>query len=180
MIYSIQMEKLKFALFSIVTLSLLGIFGYWAVSTIQSGTESVIAQKAKQLQKENANLKVQVSKLANDLDTAQSKIKDLTPVVQKPTSPTVYKYQSLMDEIQKLIDGKVVLKQHSGGSKVGTVQKFLNIYNNTTNKVDNDYGAGTVKAVTAFQKDQKDSGLNANGVADSDTFNAMIEWLKTQ
>lgn len=171
------MEKLKFALFSVVTLALVGIFGYWAVSTIQSGSEHVNSEKIKTLTEENADLKAQVQKLSDDLDTAQSKIKDLTPVVAKPLAPTVYKYQSLMYEIQKLIDGKIVLKQHSGGSKVGTVQKFLNIYNNTTNKVDNDYGGSTVKAVTAFQKD---SGLIANGTTDSATFSKMIEWLKKQ
>ncbi len=175
--HNTHMEKLKFALFSIVTLGLLGIFGYWAVSTIQSGTENATQQKVKKLEKENGDLQKQVDNLKSQLRDSQAKIKDLTPVVVKASTPTVYKYQSLMDEIQKLIDGKVVLKQHSGGSRVGTVQKFLNIYNNTSNKVDNDYGLGTVKAVTAFQKDE---GLTVNGTANADTFNAMVDWLKTQ
>jgi len=92
----------------------------------------------------------------------------------------VYKYQDLINEFQKLISDNVFLKQKSSGPRVGTVQKFLNIYNNTSNKVDNDYGVGTTKTVTAFQKDQKDSGLNANSEAGTNTFNQMIDWLKKQ
>jgi peptidoglycan hydrolase-like protein with peptidoglycan-binding domain len=57
------------------------------------------------------------------------------------------------------------------------VQKFLNIYNNTSKKVDNDFGASTVKLVTAFQKD---SGLTANGQVNTDTLNKMIDWIKKQ
>ncbi|MBU0999326.1 peptidoglycan-binding protein [Patescibacteria group bacterium] len=69
------------------------------------------------------------------------------------------------------------MKLKSRGTRVGTVQNFLNIYNNTSDKVDNDYGTSTQKAVTAFQKDQ---GLNADGEAGSGTFNKMISWLKKQ
>ena len=170
-------EKLKFALFSIVTLGLLGIFGYWAVSTIQSGTEHAKENKVEKLEKENVDLKTEVKKLSEDLDTAQAKIKDLTPVVVKAQQPTVYKYQTLIDELQKLVDGKNLLKQKSNGPKVGTVQKFLNIYNDTTKTVDNDYGIGTAKAVSDFQKDV---GLNPNGESGSGTFVKMIEWLKKQ
>ncbi|MDE2031162.1 MAG: peptidoglycan-binding protein [Patescibacteria group bacterium] len=69
------------------------------------------------------------------------------------------------------------MKLKSTGSRVGTVQNFLNIYNNTSSKVDNDYGASTQKAVMAFQKDQ---GLSADGQAGSSTFAKMISWLKKQ
>ncbi len=171
------MEKLKFALFLVVTLTLLGIFGYWAVTTIQSGTEYVTDQKVKQLEKENENLKIEATKLKSDINTLQSQLpkEPTTSIVEKKPEATVYKYQSLIDELQKLINDKILLKQKGSGSRVGTVQKFLNIYNNTSNKADNDYGAGTAKAVASFQKD---SGLTADGVADSNTFSKMIDWLK--
>ena len=45
------MEKLKFILFSIVVLALIGLLGYWSMNTIQSGTEYVKDQKIKQLEK---------------------------------------------------------------------------------------------------------------------------------
>lgn len=171
------MEKLKFTLFSIVTLSLLGLIGYWSVVTLQSGTEYKTSQKIEQLEKENKDLKTEVKRLTDEFDALQSKLDESAPAVEEEPERIAYKYQDLIDELQKLIDGKVLLKQKSSGPKVGTVQKFLNIYNNTSSKVDNDYGAGTAKLVTAFQKD---SGLNADGEAGPGTFSKMIDWLKKQ
>ena len=55
------MEKLKFTLLAIISLTLLGLFGYWAVVTIQSGNEHIDDQKIKTLEKENEDLKRDVS-----------------------------------------------------------------------------------------------------------------------
>lgn len=174
------MDKLKFLLFSIVTLALVGLIGYWSVNTIQSGTEYVKDQKIKQLEKENKDLNKEVEKQQSELGVLQSKLEALAPSVEENPAPIVYKYQDLIDELQKLIDNNVSLKQKSRGEGVGTVQKFLNIYNDTSKKVDNDYGVGTAKLVIAFQKDQKDPELKANGEIGIDTFNEMIDWLKLQ
>ena len=175
------MDKLKFALFSIVVLGLLGLLGYWSIRTLQTGTENATEQKVKQLEKENEDLKAQLDQKDNEIGMLKSQIGEPTPAVSAPAKtppvPVVYKYQSLMDDLQKLVNDNVVLKLKSSGTRVGTVQKFLNIYNNTSNKIDNDYGAGTAKAVTAFEKS---AGLIANGEADAKTFNAMIDWLKKQ
>lgn len=174
------MEKLKFALFSIVVLSLLGLLGYWAAVTLQSGTESKMSEKVAALSEENKNLKIELQKTKNDL----SALRALSPApavtdksVPKELKLATYKYQSLIDELQKLIDNKVSLKLKSRGANVGTVQKFLNIYNKTSSRVDNDYGAGTVKLVSAFQKAE---GLSANGEAGIDTMSGMIDWLEDQ
>jgi murein L,D-transpeptidase YcbB/YkuD len=178
------MDKLKFALFSIVTLSLLGLLGYWAVNTIQSGSESALSQKVKTLQKENEDLKTQIDKLNSQISDLQSELPP--PVASNPNpnptptptpTPTVSKYQDLINSLQKLVNGNVFLKLKSVGGYVGTVQQFLNIYNDTTNKIDNDYGAGTKTAVAAFQTDM---GLTADGQAGTGTFKAMIDWLKKQ
>lgn len=173
------MEKLKFALFSIVILSALGLIGYWSVVTLQSGTEYKISTKMEQLQKENEDLKNQVKKLTDDIDVLNSKLEESALNVEKKPEPTqtVYKYQSLIDDLQKLIDKRVFLKLKSQGPNVGTVEKFLNIFNNTSNKIDNDYGASTKTAVSAFQKDQ---GLTADGEAGPSTFSKMVDWLKKQ
>ncbi|MCE9548824.1 peptidoglycan-binding protein [Candidatus Nomurabacteria bacterium] len=69
------------------------------------------------------------------------------------------------------------MKEKSRGTRVGTVQTFLNIYNGTTKKVDNDYGAGTKADVIKFQKAV---GLTADGEAGPSTFAKMIDWLETQ
>lgn len=174
------MEKLKFILFSIVVLALIGLLGYWSMNTIQSGTEYVKDQKIKQLEKENKDLKIEIQKQKAEIGAFESELEKLeepAPTAEKEPEPIMSKYQNLIDELQKLANDNVSLKQKSIGLKVGTVQKFLNIYNNAFNKVDNDYGAGTAKLVAAFQKDSK---LSADGEAGKITFLKMIDWLKKQ
>ena len=176
-----MMEKLKFALISIVVLALLGLLGYWAVATIKSGPEFTSSQKITQLQKENEDLTKQVANLTDKLATLQtqsvSKTTTTTQIISTPTTPktTINKNQSLINELQSLVDANIFLKLKSSGASVGTVQNFLNIYNKTSNKIDNDYGANMAKAVMAFQKAQ---GLTADGQAGVGTFNKMISWLK--
>jgi peptidoglycan hydrolase-like protein with peptidoglycan-binding domain len=178
-----MMDNLKFIVFSIIILAVVGIIGYWAVVTIQSGGEFEKNQEIAQLKKENEDLTKQVANLTDKLDTLAPAPDETTPVIQNPTTPTTptqpttYKNQSLINELQALVTANVFMKLKSSGTRVGTVQKFLNIYNKTSNKIDNDYGISMVKAVSAFQKAQ---GLSADGQAGAGTFNKMIEWLKKQ
>lgn len=190
------MDTIKFILFSTVVLVATGVLGYWAVTSIQSGSEHVTTERLLKLQEENESLQKQVASLSSELDTYKPKssasdemegvveeapVKTPEPVKTEPvkttTTTTTYKNQTLINELQKLVTDKVTMKLHSTGTRVGTVQKFLNLYNKTTSKIDNDYGASTVKAVTAFQKDQ---GLTASGECGTSTFNKMIDWLKKQ
>jgi peptidoglycan hydrolase-like protein with peptidoglycan-binding domain len=67
------------------------------------------------------------------------------------------------------------MKEKSQGTRVGTIQTFLNIYNNTSKKIDNDYGASTKADIIKFQKNE---GLTADGGAGPSTFRKMIDWLK--
>ena len=102
------------------------------------------------------------------------------PTPTKPATTTsntkpLSQKEILANELQKLVDKKIVLKLKSSGSAVGTVQKFLNLYNKTSNKVDNDYGLTTVNAVKAFQKSQ---GLSVTGQCGESTYKKMISWLK--
>lgn len=177
------MDKLKFGLFSIVVLGTLGLFWYWSVSTIESGSEHTAREKVLLLEQENETLKGQVKELSSKLaaatpaETTKEPVKeDPKPATSTTTTTSADKDQTLINELQKLIDDKVNMKQGSTGSRVGTVQKFLNRYNNTTTKIDNDYGPGMVKLVTAFQKAQ---GLSADGEAGATTFSKMISWLKS-
>lgn len=191
------MENLKFALFSIIIIGALGLAGYWAFSTIESGSSHVDIQKQKQLEQTNIDLGKQVADLTRQVSLLQSEkdakdslaeiiadtqatepvvapVKTVTPTTAKTTT---LKYQSLINELQKLVDGNIYLDSKSEGVAVGSVQKFLNIYNNTLNKVDNDYGPSTITAVKNFQKAQ---GLTADGEIGPGTFNKMISWLKTK
>jgi murein L,D-transpeptidase YcbB/YkuD len=187
-----MIDKLKFALFSIIVLALVGVLGYWAVMTIKSGSQFAATQKIGELQQQNEDLIKQVADLTQELNDSQTQVANLTPVptqiVTPPTTPikpstptsttsTTYKNQTLINQLQQLITDNINMKLKSTGTRVGTVQNFLNLYNNASNKIDNDYGASTVKAITAFQKAQ---GLTADGQAGASTFNKMIGWLEKQ
>ena len=182
------MDKLKFALFTLVTLSLLGLLNYWAVVTIQSGSEHVSVEKAEKLQNENEELIKEVEGLKNELALLQpeEKVENNNAAnegiqnkieTKSSVAGTIYKNQDLINELQKLMDSNAVLKLKSSGSKVGTIQKFLNIYNKASNKIDNDFGESTKNMVIQFQKDQ---GLSPDGEAGKTTFSKMIDWLKKQ
>lgn len=186
------MENFKFIISSIIIIFLLAYGGYWAFSTLESGAMHIDNQKQKELENRNKDLEKQVSDLKREMALLQADKEELkiineqenqtveekTPEEPKPTtSPTVYKDQALINELQKLVDGSVYLKNKSQGPAVGSVQRFLNIYNKTTNRVDNDYGAKTVADVKAFQKDQ---GLTVDGEAGVSTFRKMITWLKSR
>lgn len=185
------MDNMKFILLSAVTILLVGLLGYWAIASMQSGTEHVSAQKIRELASENEALKQEAEKLKAELGSPSEVAKEETPALPptkepepaKPTTPekkpapTVYKNQTLINELQKLADKGVVLKLKSASPAVGSVQKFLNLYNKTKNKIDNDYGKSTKDAVAAFQKAQ---GLSATGEAGKTTFLKMVAWLKKQ
>ncbi|MFA6515028.1 MAG: peptidoglycan-binding protein [Candidatus Paceibacterota bacterium] len=184
------MENIKFILSSIVIIGLLGASGYWAFSTIESGSTHVNNQKQKELENKNDELSKEIIQLKKDISLLQGEkefqaqkekdiieVKTPEPTTALPTTPKVVvsKNQTLINELQKLVDGNIYLKLKSQGPAVGTIQKFLNVYNKTSNKVDNDYGASTVTAVKNFQKAQ---GLTADGETGPNTYKKMITWLK--
>ena len=187
------MENFKFFIFSVIVLALLGFGGYWAFSTIESGSSHVDIQKQKELEAKNEELVKQVAELQRQVDLFETEKDDLaqkeeavavidtqeppatTPTKNPTTTTTVSKNQTLINELQKLVDGNIFLKLKSQGVAVGTVQNFLNLYNKTSNKIDNDYGASTVTLVKNYQKA---AGLTADGQTGPTTYKKMIIWLK--
>lgn len=176
------MENLKFVLFSIFMLMLLALLGYWAIFNIESGGVHADKQKQEELEEENTVLKKEVEELKDEIASLQAlreeQIQEEKPiVVSVDSTATASKHNNLINDLQKLIDDKVFMKEKSRGARVGTLQTFLNIYNNTSKKVDNDYGPGMKADIVAFQKAE---GLTADGEAGPGTFAKMIEWLKKQ
>lgn len=187
------MENFKFILSSIIILVIFGYAGYWAFSTIETGSSHVDNQKQKELETKNDDLTKQVTELKKEISILQGTIDEqsqkdqVSEVVNipeqtipeaktpTPTKVIVSKYQILINDLQKLVDGNIYLKFKSQGPAVGTLQKFLNIYNKTSNKVDNDYGTSTVTAIKSFQKAQ---GLVVDGESGPSTYKKMISWLK--
>lgn len=189
--YNIDMlDDIKSILLLIVVLLAVVLLGYWSFSTLQSGQEFAANEKIQELQEENKDLIQQATNLTKELEIlsrTQTQNSEPTiiepalvtpaPVVKEITKPKTYKYQDLIDELEKLVKDNIYMKLGSSGIRVGTVQKFLNIYNNKSNKIDNDYGATTKTAVAVFQKAV---GITVDGEAGVGTFGKMIDWLKKQ
>lgn len=163
---------------TVAVVVLMGLIGYWAVTTMQSGSEHINKQKISELQKENERLEKEVLALESRLKILEPEIED-TPEVPAPdtATPITYKHLALIKELEKLIEDNVLIKVGSRGTRVGTVQNFLNLYNNTSNNVDNDFGPSSKTLLIQFQKDSR---LSADGEAGRSTFEKMIDWLKKQ
>ncbi len=180
------MENFKFALFSIVVLILLTFVGYWGFSSIESGSSHTENQKLIELTQENKNLAEKNSGLLNEITALESKMNEQKQITLKEKAiikkrelvkSSVSQNQKLISSLQKLVTDNISMKKGSLGTRVGTVQKFLNVYNKTSNRIDNDFGKKMEVSVKNFQKGQK---LTADGVAGSNTFRKMIDWLKKQ
>lgn len=192
------MENFKFFLFSVFIILLLIAGGYWAFSTMETGTAHIDNEKLRDLENENEDLKDQISDLKEKVTTLESEKIELDQTVKNEaeqkqiedttskqvetkqpvkTTTSTSKYQTLINDLQKIVNAGIYLKEGSQGPYVGTVQKFLNVYNGTSNKIDNDFGATTKTAIKNFQKAQ---GLSADGGVASGTLNKMISWLKSR
>lgn len=113
---------------------------------------------------------------------------DSTTVALTPTEPTSAteevptaqpsgEYAELIAELNKLIDDNINMRVGSRGTRVGTVQNFLNIFLDTDSTIDNDFGNGTRSRVIEFQESQ---GLDPDGQPGPNTYQAMIDWLNEQ
>ncbi len=173
------MEKFKFFVLSIIVLAILVLLGFWAVTSLPSGSEYRTDEIISKLEDENEDLKQQIEDLTKELEVYKPvEVKDpVTEPIEDTTTLKIYKNQAIINELEQLIVDKVQMKFKSVGTRVGTIQKFLNVYNNTNLRIDNAYGEGTKKSVIIFQKAE---GLTANGEVDETTFTKMIEWLKEQ
>lgn len=178
------MENFKFILISIIVLVLVIFAGYWGFSTIESGSAHRNSEELKELTDENEDLKKEILDLNNEVAVLQSQVEKQEQSIQEQeelatesTQPASYKYQTLINGLQKLVDDGIYMKKGSLGTRVGTVQEFLNIYNKTSSRIDNDYGPAMETAIKKFQKDQ---GLTSDGEAGLNTFRKMVDWLKKQ
>lgn len=98
------------------------------------------------------------------------------PTVQEPvaTATPSGEHAEIISELNKLIADNINMKVGSRGTRVGTVQKFLNVFLDTNSTIDNDFGTGTKEKVMQFQKSV---GLGADGLPGPQTYQKMIDWL---
>ena len=181
------MENIKFGLFSIIILALLLFVGYWAFQNMESGSSHLANQELKNIKQENIDLKEENKDLKNKITILQSESakepveveikQDVVVETPKQTQVIVLKHQDLIDELQKLIDGNIYMKKGSKGPRVGTIQNFLNLYNKTSNRIDNDFGPTLEASLKKFQTAEK---LTPDGQVGPSTYKRMIDWLKKQ
>ncbi|MEA3399213.1 MAG: peptidoglycan-binding protein [Patescibacteria group bacterium] len=171
------MENIRFIFISIIVSALLGLLIYWAFSTIDSGGEHVSKQELKELRKENEKLLAENEILKKELENFLLAQEEEEKQEEEDQKSETYKYQTMINEIQKLIDANIYMEKGSRGTRVGTVQEFLNLYLETSKSIDNDYGPGTVSDIKKFQSAEK---ITTDGEAGINTFKKMVEWLRKQ
>ncbi len=94
----------------------------------------------------------------------------------KEESPSLdEEHRFLLTKLQGLIDDKIYMKKGSHGTRVGTVQKFLNLYFDKKIAVDNEYGPNTMYLVRKFQQKE---GLSPDGLAGPETYEMMIDLIE--
>lgn len=178
------MEKFKFTLLSLIVIMCVGLLGYWAFMTIEPGNAHFYKEKQEELEAKNLALQQEIADLKSELLNLQDEQGSAVAVeptpsepATTPTAPASSQHQTLINELQKLVTDQVFMKVGSKGTRVGSVQKFLNIYNKTNKTIDNDYGPGMKTDVTNFQKAV---GITADGEAGPATYQKMIDWLRRQ
>jgi len=177
------MENFKFILFSIIVLAIVVLGGFWAFRTLEPGDIHAVREEKKALEEENEELKKEVEELRSKLadvgpaSPQEEEVVDTEPAPLEPPKSSHYKYSNLIIQIENLEDENIVMKVGSKGTRVGTIQTFLNAYNDTSKRIDNDFGPGLKTDLMNFQKAV---GLPADGQTGPATYKKMIEWLKKQ
>lgn len=161
------MNEFKFQLLSVVLIVLLGTGVYWAFSSLESGVpqpeDRVVVAVEDPIETETP------------IETPEEEVVPEETPVETETKELSADEKSLRDALERLIDDNIYMKKGSHGTRVGTVQKFLNYYFETSKTVDNDYGPGTMADVKKFQEAE---GLGADGLAGPNTYRAMIKVLE--
>jgi len=173
------MQSVKNFFLTILTALLVAILGWWAMTSLEPGDIHAERARYKALEQRNEELEKEVADLEEELaelqpPTLEPEEQGSTEVSPPPPAPS--QYANLISEIQELVDDKVTMKAGSKGTRVGTVQEFLNIYFKTSKKIDNDFGKSMETDIRNFQKAE---GLPVTGQASTQTFTKMVEWLRS-
>jgi murein L,D-transpeptidase YcbB/YkuD len=166
------METFKANLIIFLFIVLIGWLGYWAVNNIQAKNMSISRDNTIDIGPVvTSGPGVDVTTDISDSIATNVKNNQNTDSVD---DTKISNNQSLISDLQKLIDDNILMKKGSKGTRVGTIQEFLSVYGISIS-ADNDYGDSTVNAVKKFQTDQK---LSADGQTGNGTYKKMIEWLQ--
>ena len=180
------MENLKFTVTSSIMVFVIAAVGFLAYMALEKGDESGLKQQVRELkaqlvekQEEVTELERQVALLSVDLEGQQEIVAEQEEAAEQQTESSTETSSGsdseLLTALKSLKSRGVVLEPGDSGSSVGTIQKFLNVYNNTSGGVDNDFGPGTRGKVENFQANE---GIGVDGGVGPGTLSAMIKWLE--
>ncbi len=168
-------------LLSVLILAFAGL-GYWSYTSIdisfdghqQSAQPAVITDSNTDMSVVNQETNpVPVSIPENITQPASQTEASTSTTVPEKKIPAKYTY--LAGKLKGLIQDNIVMKSASKGTRVGTIQEFLNIYEGKKDPIVNLYGPITQSRVKAFQGA---TGDTPDGFADPVTYQKMIDWLK--
>ncbi len=161
------MKSIAFTMVTCLGIAVLITAGYFAVEGLKDPSEYI----------PNHNQTIgDLRNVETDPETNTPPVPTVTTQapVQTPVN-TLAVQNTLVDNLQKLIDAKTVLKIGSKGPSVGYIQEFMNKYFKKSLKVDNDFGKTLETNVKAFQKAV---GLPQTGQVGTQGLTKMVEWLK--
>ena len=169
-------ETLKANLLIIVFFAAIGLLGYWAVVSLQVDPDEFESQLV-DVQPIIENDPAGVSESTSTAPSTSTTTSSSGTSSQTSSGTNNAKYSEIKSALEKLVSDNILMKAGSRGTRVGTVQQFLNIYNGTDSTIDNDYGPTTENQIKAFQKAE---GLTADGQTGPNTYKKMIAWLDKQ
>lgn len=176
------MNEFKYQIVQFLFLILLGLGAYWALTHLDTGVSYSRDQVIEDIQEiepvnpdqvvnaVNSETVLVAEEVSTETDTDTNPVPDATETVAV-TSNSV-----LISDLQKLVDDNAAMDSGANGSRVGTVQKFLDEYfTDRVVSVDNDFGPTTKRLVKEFQQKELNGG---DGRIGPNTLKAMIEYLK--
>lgn len=181
------MNELKYQITQILFLILLGFGAYWSFTHLDNGIsygrdEIVTINNDVSPPDETLNVIDNENVTPVDLENISEATPVLSPAVSvteaSPEKPiAVTSNIALISELQKIVEANIIMESGSSGSRVGTVQEFLDLYfENRDISKDNDYGPGTTRLVREFQTKELNGG---DGRVGPNTLKAMIKWLES-
>ena len=155
------MNELKFQLTTFLLVAILAFGGYWAFTTLDTGVTYTKDQTVVVLDDDPVDV---IEPVVTVVDGEEGNQETLIEDPVTYSADLSAEETELVEKLQGLIDDGINMKEGSRGTRVGTVQNFLNIYLDTQSGVDNQYGPGTLARVKEFQDAE---GLEADGFSRS-------------
>lgn len=171
------MTNRQFHVFLGVLMLVFAGLGYWSYRTIDfAPPESISTDTTPQVLVQAQPVEsVPPAQIVPTADEKPSEPEKITEDISKKPIPT--KYADLGSRLNRLIADKIIMKEASYGTRVGTIETFMNVYDGSNTAVVNKNSAELIGRVKKFQIEMK---ITADGLGDPETYQKMIDWLKTQ